>query len=162
METTTATTLADMISANNTAPMIRVECAVVTPASGGFGQFQVGEVSSADWADLTDWAAQLEFSADEYVAAESADGNTQNQNGMTIFADPNGSLHAIRFEALTQGDLDWAEAQCESVPANQADIKAFDASANGARYLAITGVTMWANLGGDMLPATAELAEELR
>ena len=60
-------------------------------------------------------------------------------------------------------DLEWADEQFDSMTnPNQADVKAFDESEDGAAYLALVGMTMWANLGGDTLPATAELAEELR
>lgn len=49
-------------------------------------------------------------------------------------------------------DMDWANEQFEGIEASKSAARAFDASEDGARYLGITGVTMWENLGGDSLP----------
>jgi hypothetical protein len=100
MNTIEITNLADMIAANNAAPAIEIELATVKAASGGFGMFQVSESTKEVYGDLSDWANELEFDASEYAIANDADGNTYDQNGMTIFRDPNGSLHAVRFTAV--------------------------------------------------------------
>lgn len=56
----------------------------------------------------------------------------------------------------TTTDLDWAHEQLEAIEPTQNAIRAFDASADGARFLHIVGMTMWTNLGGFSLPATTE------
>jgi hypothetical protein len=47
----------------------------------------------------------------------------------------------------TEADLAWAEAQFEAINPTREDVRAFDESEDGARYLAITGMTMATNLG---------------
>ncbi len=54
----------------------------------------------------------------------------------------------------TQNDQDWATEQFEQITPTQEAVREFDASEAGARYLRITGMTMWENLGGDTLPPT--------
>lgn len=56
-------------------------------------------------------------------------------------------------------DTEWANEQFEQITPTQEAVREFDASADGARYALITGMTMWENLGGDTLPATSEEAE---
>lgn len=64
---------------------------------------------------------------------------------------------APRDRSIQGEESDWASRQFESVKPNQADVRAFDDSADGQRYREITGMTMWENLGGDTLPATDEV-----
>lgn len=53
-------------------------------------------------------------------------------------------------------EMEWANEQVEAIQPNQEAVKAFDASEDGARYLRITGMTMWTNLGAASLPVRAE------
>jgi hypothetical protein len=48
-------------------------------------------------------------------------------------------------------DARWAQKQFDKIEPTRDAIQEFDASENGKRYLSITGITMWANLGGDTL-----------
>jgi hypothetical protein len=58
------------------------------------------------------------------------------------------------FRAYYEGlAVEWAQGQFEAIEATQAAVSEFDDSDDGARYLAITGMTMWANIGGDSLRA---------
>ena len=52
----------------------------------------------------------------------------------------------------TMSDSEWAEEQFHAVQPNQQAVREFDGSPDGERYLAITGMTMWENLGGNTLP----------
>jgi hypothetical protein len=56
----------------------------------------------------------------------------------------------------TEMNTEWANEQIEAIAPTQEAVRAFDASEDGKRYRAITGMTMWENLGGDTLPPTAE------
>lgn len=62
----------------------------------------------------------------------------------------------LNIPFVSVDDQDWANEQFDAIAPNQEAIRAFDASEDGARYLAITSMTMWENLGADTLPATAE------
>jgi hypothetical protein len=58
--------------------------------------------------------------------------------------------------ATTDADRAWAHEQFEMVQPTQKAVREFDASEDGRRYLEITGMTMWDNLGGHTLPGDDE------
>jgi hypothetical protein len=58
-----------------------------------------------------------------------------------------------------QADHEWADQQFAECQPNQQAVRAFDASPDGQRYLELTGMTMWENLGGNTLPTDANDAE---
>lgn len=62
---------------------------------------------------------------------------------------PAGLALAREFRWTT--DAEWAQEQFDAIQPTGGAIREFDASEDGKRYLAITGMTMWANLGGDTL-----------
>jgi hypothetical protein len=53
-------------------------------------------------------------------------------------------------------EMEWANEQIEKIAPNQEAIREFDASADGARYQRIAGMTMWENLGAQSLPMAEE------
>ena len=153
-----------MTTTNQISPSTIVRTWTINPASGGFGEYDVYSDPS-EWAEFCahfDELPCLHSSEFDTEQIEDISGRIHGEAGrgeLYAWLDRGEWMYCLVEEQTDEdiaeinraADLKWADKQYDAIEATREAVIAFDESEDGARYKAITGMTMWENLGGDTL-----------